>query len=115
MAAPSNNDAFPFHIHSLRLLSPQREPLPCDTMKRNSDDASRGGTRPGERLGKLCATITIDERTKVRLLFFMYRFSTGCLVPQMSLFMRSSGMSPGTIGRLQAIRPLVTLLCAPFW
>ena len=86
-------------------------------MKRKSDDTSRravptGRTgRPGERLS------TIDElaKVKVRLLFFLYRFSTGCLVPQMSLYMRSSGMTPGTIGRLQAIRPLATLLCAPAW
>lgn len=96
-------------------------------MRRSSDDATRRvapSDSPGERHEKPRSHNDDDAddengysggRARVRLLFFLFRFSTGCLVPQMSLYMRSTGMDAGTIGRLQAIRPLATLVCAPFW
>lgn len=52
---------------------------------------------------------------KIRLLYFFFRFSTGSLIPFMSLFMSSCGFTHEEIGRLQAIRPIVTMLGAPFW
>jgi MFS family permease len=52
---------------------------------------------------------------KIRLLYFFYRFSTGSLIPFMSLFMSSCGFTHEEIGRLQAIRPIVTMISAPFW
>lgn len=52
----------------------------------------------------------------IRLLYFSYRFSTGSLVPFMSLYMQQHvGLDARTIGTLQAIRPVVTILAAPLW
>lgn len=52
---------------------------------------------------------------KIRLLYFFFRFSTGSLIPFMPLFMSSCGFTHEEIGRLQAIRPIVTMVSAPFW
>ena len=67
------------------------------------------------------ASETTMEKTKqsslnkIRLLYFFFRFSTGSLIPFMPLFMSSCGFTHEEIGRLQAIRPIVTMVSAPFW
>eukprot|EP00984_Skeletonema_dohrnii_P002858 scaffold973_cov115-Skeletonema_dohrnii-CCMP3373.AAC.12 len=67
------------------------------------------------------ASETTMEKTKqsslnkIRLLYFFFRFSTGSLIPFMPLFMSSCGFTHEEIGRLQAIRPIVTMISAPFW
>ncbi|KAL7498121.1 hypothetical protein ACHAWT_009645 [Skeletonema menzelii] len=52
---------------------------------------------------------------KIRLLYFFFRFSTGSLIPFLPLFMSSCGFTHEEIGRLQAIRPIVTMISGPFW
>ena len=52
---------------------------------------------------------------KIRLLYFFFRFSTGSLIPFLPLFMSSSGFTHEEIGRLQAIRPVVTMISGPLW
>lgn len=61
------------------------------------------------------ATSPLSHDHKIRLLYFFFRFSTGCLVPFMSLYMQHVGMRPDQIGTLQAIRPIVTMTSAPLW
>ena len=52
---------------------------------------------------------------KIRLLYFFFRFSTGSLIPFLPLFMSSCGFTHEEIGRLQAIRPVVTMISGPLW
>jgi len=51
----------------------------------------------------------------IRLLYFFFRFSTGSLIPFFPLFMSSCGFTHEEIGKLQAIRPIVTMISAPLW
>jgi len=57
----------------------------------------------------------LSHNNKIRLLYFFFRFSTGSLVPFMSLYMQHVGLRPDQIGTLQAIRPIVTMTSAPLW
>jgi hypothetical protein len=57
----------------------------------------------------------LSHKNKIRLLYFLFRFSTGIPNPFMTLYMQHVGLFPDTIGTLQAIRPLVTMLSAPIW
>ncbi len=57
----------------------------------------------------------LSHNDKIRLLYFFFRFSTGSLVPFMSLYMQHVGLRPDQIGTLQAIRPIVTMTSAPLW
>ena len=57
----------------------------------------------------------LSHNNKIRLLYFFFRFSTGSLVPFMSLYMQYVGLRPDQIGTLQAIRPIVTMASAPLW
>lgn len=57
----------------------------------------------------------LSHNNKIRILYFFYRFSTGSLVPFMSLYMQHVGLRPDQIGTLQAIRPIVTMTSAPLW
>ena len=57
----------------------------------------------------------LSHNNKIRLLYFFFRFSTGALVPFMSLYMQHVGLRPDQIGTLQAIRPIVTMTSAPLW
>mmetsp|Transcript_2595 Transcript_2595/g.4601 ORF Transcript_2595/g.4601 Transcript_2595/m.4601 type:complete len:440 (-) Transcript_2595:184-1503(-) len=61
------------------------------------------------------ADTNISSTNKIRLLYFFYRFSTGSLNPFMSIYMQHVGMDADQIGRLQAIRPVMTMLSAPMW
>ena len=65
------------------------------------------------------ATATMKQQSsslnKIRLLYFFFRFSTGSLIPFMPLFMQHCGFNNEEIGTLQAIRPIVTMISAPFW
>jgi len=56
-----------------------------------------------------------SNSNKIRMLYFFYRFSTGSMVPFMSLYMQHIGLDTNQIGSLQAIRPIVTLVSGPFW
>ncbi len=51
----------------------------------------------------------------IRMLYFFFRFSTGSLIPFFPLFMSSCGFTHEEIGKLQAIRPIVTMISAPLW
>ena len=55
------------------------------------------------------------QNHKIRLLYFFYRFSTASLIPFMSLYMQHTGWNSDQIGKLQSIRPIVTMLSAPLW
>ncbi len=57
----------------------------------------------------------LSHNNKIRLLYFFFRFSTGSLVPFMSLYMQHAGLRSDQIGTLQAIRPIVTMTSAPLW
>lgn len=57
----------------------------------------------------------LSHNNKIRLLYFFFRFSTGSLVPFMSLYMQHVGLRSDQIGTLQAIRPIVTMTSAPLW
>jgi nitrate/nitrite transporter NarK len=66
--------------------------------------------------GSETATIEqISSLNKIRLLYFFFRFSTGSLVPFMPMFMQHCGFNNEDIGKLQAIRPVITMVGAPCW
>ncbi len=54
-------------------------------------------------------------KKRIRLLYFLFRFSTGIPNPFMTLYMKHVGLDPERIGTLQAIRPMVTMMSAPLW
>ena len=56
-----------------------------------------------------------SSMTKIRLLYFFFRFSTGSLIPFIPLFMQHCGFNNEEIGTLQAIRPIMTMISAPLW
>mmetsp|Transcript_22828 Transcript_22828/g.46947 ORF Transcript_22828/g.46947 Transcript_22828/m.46947 type:complete len:484 (+) Transcript_22828:337-1788(+) len=60
-------------------------------------------------------TSVLSHRNKIRLLYFFYRISTGSIIPVMSLYMQHAGWSSDQIGKLQSIRPIMTMLSAPMW
>lgn len=64
------------------------------------------------------ATMSTTQQSSlnsIRMLYFFFRFSTGSLIPFLPLFMSSCGFTHEEIGKLQAIRPIVTMVSAPFW
>ncbi len=60
-------------------------------------------------------TSILSHQNKIRLLYFFYRISTGSIIPIMSLYMQHAGWSSDQIGKLQSIRPIMTMLSAPMW
>mmetsp|Transcript_24483 Transcript_24483/g.38440 ORF Transcript_24483/g.38440 Transcript_24483/m.38440 type:complete len:466 (-) Transcript_24483:265-1662(-) len=69
-------------------------------------DASKTTTMPTTQQSSL---------NRIRLLYFFFRFSTGSIIPFLPLFMSSCGFTHEEIGKLQAIRPVVTMIFAPIW
>lgn len=92
------------------------------TSKQNVDDddrstmTSREKSAPDHIINRDSQIVPIlSDKNKIRLLFFVAKFSTGSMNPFMSLYMQHTGLDADQIGALQAVRPIVTMLAAPIW
>lgn len=81
-------------------------------IEKNKPTAARPSSDENE-----CRDLTsvLSHENKIRLLYFFYRISTGSIIPIMSLYMQHAGWSSDQIGKLQSIRPIMTMLSAPMW
>ncbi|KAL3807624.1 LOW QUALITY PROTEIN: hypothetical protein ACHAXA_005254, partial [Cyclostephanos tholiformis] len=61
------------------------------------------------------STVHHPHKNRIRLLYFLFRVSTAIPNPFMTLYMKHVGLDAASIGKLQAIRPVVTMMCAPLW
>eukprot|EP00581_Thalassiosira_minuscula_P003229 CAMPEP_0183735954 /NCGR_PEP_ID=MMETSP0737-20130205/48054_1 /TAXON_ID=385413 /ORGANISM="Thalassiosira miniscula, Strain CCMP1093" /LENGTH=351 /DNA_ID=CAMNT_0025969835 /DNA_START=79 /DNA_END=1131 /DNA_ORIENTATION=- len=88
-----------------------------DRVPSENPRGSNGSTnaKPVTTSAKMNTTSAISTKNKIRLLFFFFRFSIGSLLPFLSLYMTRIGLDATTIGKLQAIRPIITMCIAPMW